>query len=80
MAGNADIPMGHPADDRHTHMDMQFLNRPALDAFLEWRSGILVTPTRTIRLTAPHKQEAAWFFTAPAQFLPFRNNDDLLES
>jgi hypothetical protein len=47
---------------------MQFLVRPALDAFLEWRSGILITPTRTIRLTDSHKREAAWFFSAPALF------------
>ncbi len=54
---------------------MQFLNRPALDAFLEWRSGILVTPTRTVRLTAEHKQEAAWFFAAPLLFLEFQIGD-----
>lgn len=57
-------------------MDMQFLSRPALDAFLEWRSGILVTPTRTIRLTAQHKHEAVWFFTAPAPFLRLGTTDD----
>lgn len=61
-------------------MEMQFLIRPALDAFLEWQTGILVTETRTIRLTDSYKREAAWFFSAPALFPDIRIPDDEMES
>jgi hypothetical protein len=56
-------------------MDMEFLYRPSLDAFFEWRSGVLVTPSRTIRLTGEHKQEASWFFLPPTLLITFEQAD-----
>lgn len=55
---------------------MEFFHKSVLDAFLECRTGILVTPTGTIRLTEDLTQEAVWFFTQPVLLLELRPPDE----
>ncbi len=58
-------------------MDMEFLHRPTLDAFLEWHSGILVTSSGTFQLTLEQKHESVRFFAPQILFLEFRPPDEL---
>jgi hypothetical protein len=58
-------------------MDMEFLHKPALDAFLEWQSGVLVTCSGTYQLTLEQKREAVRFFVPQILFLEFRPPDEL---
>ena len=44
---------------------MQFLYSDERDAFLEWHSGVLVTPTRTARIPLELKPQAAWMLGIP---------------
>lgn len=57
-------------------MDMEFLHRPTLDAFLEWHSGTLVTPAGTYHLALEQKQEAVRFFVPSVFLLEFRPPDE----
>lgn len=57
-------------------MDMEFLHRSTLDAFLKWHSGVLVTPSGTFQLTLEQKHEAIRFFAPQLLFLKVRPPDE----
>jgi len=57
---------------------MRFLHSSSLDTFMEWESGVLVTPAGTLRLRPWNKRQAAWLFAPAVPFYEFQPPEELL--
>lgn len=55
---------------------MKFLYSDDRDAFLEWHSGILVTPARTARIPPELRPQAAWMLGVPLFLIECQPSDD----